>query len=156
MVFTMGWKKFAETAKGTVGQVERESHVDSFFDIEGVVHLREKVRRKRPQLWRNNSWFFHHDNGPAHALLLIRDFLANTNITVLHQPPYLPDLAPADFSLFPKLKSTLKGRRFQMIQEITENLQTELCAIPKKGIAGLFPEAATALGVVHQCRRGVP
>jgi hypothetical protein len=26
---------------------------------------------------------------------------------------------------------------------------------PKKGIPGLFPEAATVLGVVHQCRKGV-
>jgi hypothetical protein len=115
----MGWKKFAETKKGMVGQVERESHVDDFlFDIEGVVHhkflrqgqtvnrwyylkvlkrLRENVRRKRPQLWRNNSWFLHHDNVPAHALLLIHDFLANMNTTVLPQAPYSPNLAWADF-----------------------------------------------------------
>jgi hypothetical protein len=52
-----------------------------FFDIEGVVHheflrransesgyylkvlkfLRENVRRKRPQLWKNDSWFLHHE-----------------------------------------------------------------------------------------------
>jgi hypothetical protein len=39
-VFIVGWKKFAETEKGVAGQVELESHVDSFFffDIEGVVH----------------------------------------------------------------------------------------------------------------------
>jgi hypothetical protein len=38
-VFTMGWKKFAETEKGVAGQVECESHVDGFFfDIEGAVH----------------------------------------------------------------------------------------------------------------------
>jgi len=36
---------------------------------------------------------------------------------VIH-PPYYPDLAPADFFLFPKLKTTLKGRRFQTIDEI--------------------------------------
>jgi hypothetical protein len=29
----MDWKKFAETEKGVAGQVERESHVDSFFYI---------------------------------------------------------------------------------------------------------------------------
>ena len=39
---------------------------------------------------------------------------------LLH-PPYSPDLAPADFFLFPKLKTTLKGRRFQTIEEIQEN-----------------------------------
>jgi hypothetical protein len=43
------------------------------------------------------------------------------NITVLPEPPYSSDLALADFFLFPKLKSSLKGRWFQMIQEITGN-----------------------------------
>jgi hypothetical protein len=41
--------------------------------------------------------------------LMIHDFLTNTNTTVLPQPPYSSDLALADFFLFPKLKSTLKG-----------------------------------------------
>jgi histone-lysine N-methyltransferase SETMAR len=124
-----------------------------FFDIEGVVHheflyqgqtvklwyylevlkrLRDNVRRKRSQVWRKNSWFLHHDNAPAHVSLLIRDSLANTNTTALPQPAYLPDLAPAEFFLFPKLKSTLKERRFQTIQDSTEHSQTELRAIPKK------------------------
>ena len=34
-------------------------------------------------------------------------------------PPYSPDFAPGDFFLFPKSKSTLKGRRFQKVEEIT-------------------------------------
>jgi hypothetical protein len=34
----MSWKKFAETEKGIVGQVECESHVYGFFDIKNVVH----------------------------------------------------------------------------------------------------------------------
>jgi hypothetical protein len=37
-----------------------------------------------------------------------------------------PDLAPAEFFLFPKLKTTLKGRRFQTTQEIQENAIREL------------------------------
>jgi transposase len=52
----------------------------------------------------------HHDNASAHASLLIREFLAKDETTIMPQPPYSPDLAPADFFLFPKLKSTLKGR----------------------------------------------
>jgi hypothetical protein len=108
-----------------------------FFYIEGVVHheflrerqtgnrwyylevpkrLRENVRRKRPELWRSNSWFLHHDNAPAHASLL----------------------AQADFFLYPKLKSTLQGRRFQTIQEVKENSLTELRAIPKKSYQDCF------------------
>jgi len=52
-------------------------------------------------------------------------------VTVVPQPPYSPDLAPADFFLFPKLKSSLKGRRFQTVEEIEENSIWDLCAIPQ-------------------------
>ena len=37
------------------------------------------------------------------------------------KPPYSPDLVPCDFWLFPKLKSPLKGKRFQTVDEIQEN-----------------------------------
>ena len=41
-----------------------------------------------------------------------------TSDIVVPHPPYSPDLAPADFFLFPKLKTTLRGHRFQTIGEI--------------------------------------
>jgi len=34
----------------------------------------------------------------------------------LEHPPYSPDLAPSDFSLFPKLKLFLAGQRFSSNQ----------------------------------------
>jgi hypothetical protein len=52
------------------------------------------------------------------------------NTTVSPQPRYSPDLATANFFLFPKLKTTFKEQ--QTIQQITENSQMELCEIPKK------------------------
>jgi hypothetical protein len=112
--------------------------VNRWYYLKVLKCLIETIRRKRPQLWSNNFWFLRHDNAPANALLLIHDFLANTNQTVLHQPPYSPDLALADFFLFPKLKSTSKGLRFQAIQEIMENSQMELCAIPKEAYQCCF------------------
>jgi hypothetical protein len=36
-----------------------------------------------------------------------------------------------DFFLFPKLKSTLKGRRFQTVEEIKETSLQDLRAIPQ-------------------------
>jgi transposase len=89
----------------------------------------------------------HHDNSPAHTSLLIREFLAKNEITVVPQPPYSPDLAPADFFLFPKLKSSLKGQRFESTEEIEENSLTELLAI-KKIITGLFPKLEKKAGSV--------
>jgi len=130
-----------------------------FFDWKGIVHyefvpcgetvnkhfylnvlkrLRVAVRRKRPEVWTNNTWMLHHDNAPAHASLLIREFLTKHEMTVVPQPPYTPDLAPADFLLFPQLKSSLKGRRFQTIEEIEENLKRHLRAIPQNKFQDVF------------------
>jgi hypothetical protein len=55
--------------------------------------------------------------------------------------PYSPDLAPADAFLFPKLKTTLKGRRFQTIEEIQENAIRELRAIIQNAFLDAFQEA---------------
>ena len=41
------------------------------------------------------------------------------------------DLAPADFFLFPKLKTPMKGKRFATIEEIKGKLKEELLVIPK-------------------------
>ena len=79
------------------------------------------MHRKRPELWENQTWTLHHDHMPAHVLLLIRSYLAKHQTSVVPHPPYFPDLAPADFFQFPKLKTTLKGRHFQTIEEIQEN-----------------------------------
>jgi len=88
---------------------------------EFLARLRDAVRRKRPELWENQTRMLHHDNAPAHASLLIRSYLAKHQTSVVPYPPYSPDLTPADFFLFPKLKTTLKGRRLQTIEEIQEN-----------------------------------
>jgi len=72
-----------------------------------------------------------YDNAPAHASLFVREFLAKQDMIVVPQPPYSPDLAPVDFFLFPKLKSTLQGCRFQTTEEIKENSLQDLCAIPQ-------------------------
>ena len=42
--------------------------------------------------------------------------------------PYSPDLVSCDFWLFPKLKSPLKGKRFQTVDEIQENMMEQLMA----------------------------
>jgi len=63
--------------------------------------------------------------------LLIREFLMKHEATIVPQLPYSSDLTPADFFLFRKLKSSLKGRRFQTVEEIEENSIWDLRAIPQ-------------------------
>jgi transposase len=80
--------------------------------------LREKVRKRSPELWREQTWLLHHDNAPAHTFILAQQFLAKYKMAVIPYPPYSPDLAPCDFFLFPKMKLKLKGRRFDTTEEI--------------------------------------
>jgi histone-lysine N-methyltransferase SETMAR len=42
--------------------------------------------------------------------------LRDLHYELLEHPPYSPDLAPSDFSLFPKLKLFLDGQRFSSNQ----------------------------------------
>jgi len=117
--------------------VPRGQMVNKYLYQEFSSRLRDAVRRKRPELWENQTWMLHHDNAPTHVSLLIRSYLVKHQTSVASHPPYSPDLAPAEFFLFPKLKTTLKGRRFQTTEEIEENAIRELRAI----IESAFQEA---------------
>jgi len=88
--------------------VPRDQMVNKQLYQEVLASLREAVRRKRPELWENQTWMLLHDNAPAHASLLIRSYPAKHQTSVVPHPPCSPDLAPADFFLFPELKTTLK------------------------------------------------
>ena len=93
--------------------------------------LLEKVRRKRPEFFANNSRILHHDNAPAHTALSVREFLATKQIIVLEHPAYSPHLAPSDFFLFPKIKEIFQGRHFDDIDDIRSNTTAALKAIPQ-------------------------
>jgi hypothetical protein len=73
--------------------------------------------------------------------LLIREFVVKHETTVVPQPPYSPDLVPADFFLFPKLKSTLKG---------SDNRRAR-----RKFATGRVPELEKTLEAVYRQWRGV-
>ena len=130
--------KFTAAVKSASSSQQCQVRVDLFFsDIQDIAHkefvpprqtvngkfycevlkrLREDIRRKRPDKWKNN-WFLHHDNAPAHKSLVVRLFLTSKNITVISHPPYSPDLAPCNFFRFPKMELRLKGRRFDKTEE---------------------------------------
>jgi transposase len=95
-------------------------------------HLRDAVCRKWPHKWSSGAWILHHNNAPCHTALSVREFLAKHSIPVVPHPPYSPDLAPCDFFLFPRLKSTLKGKRFQDVAEIQLNTTQQSQANPKQ------------------------
>jgi hypothetical protein len=59
-------------------------------------------------------------------VFLVKDFLAVNDVTTLEHPPYSSDLAPSDFYLFHRLKSTFKGRHYCDATDFIRNATVEL------------------------------
>ena len=58
-------------------------------------------------------------------------------IKTVHQPPYSPDLAPSDFSLFPKLKENLWGSRYET-NEMKEAVTKVIDTVAQEEFHGAF------------------
>jgi len=118
-----------------------------FFDWQGVIHkqfvpegetinavyykvvmerLLNRIRRVRPGMCESGDWFLLHDNAPSHNATIVKQFLAQRKVTVLDRPLYSSDLAPADYFLFPKVKSHSKGRLFDSILDIQKAVTSTL------------------------------
>jgi len=99
--------------------------------METLRGLREAVQTKRAGL-RPNDWIIYHNNAPAHKTISVKHILAQKSITRMENWSYSSDFAPSDFWLFPKIKSALKGRRFQDTEDIQKNVMTILKAVPQQ------------------------
>jgi hypothetical protein len=100
--------------------------------------LRENVRRKIPEFWRNHNWFLLHDNTPAHISLKTTEFETNNSMIIFPHLSYSPDLTTCDFALFPKLKMKLKGRRSETVSDIQRESQVVLDSIKENYFHGAF------------------
>ena len=66
--------------------------------------------------------------------------MAKNSTNIIEQPPYSPDMAPADFFLFKKLKLPLRDTRLESIENIKENLRQELKSIPENTFKKCFDD----------------
>jgi hypothetical protein len=147
---TFEWYSRFKNGRTSIDDDPHTGRLIAFFDVEGLVHqeflpqcqtmnqtvhitvlqrLRDAFRRKRPHKWSSGTWLLHYDNAPC---LSVREFLAKYSIPLVPHPPYSPDLAPCDFFLFPRLKSTPKRKLIQDVAEIQLNTTRQLQAIPKQ------------------------
>ena len=108
------------------------------FYLSVLEHLWKRIRRVRPEYSAPGSWFLLHDSTPVHLAVVVQDCLARKQVCVLHHPPYSPDLSPCDCFMFPKLKSPLKGRLFEDVQDIQVAVTSSLGAIPQEDVQRSF------------------
>jgi hypothetical protein len=87
--------------------------VNSGFYCDVFRRLRENLQRRRPELWREQTWLLHHDNAPSYTSVLNQQFLA-------------------------KMKLKLKGRRFDTIEEIHAESQRVFDTVTEKNFQEAF------------------
>ncbi|GBO07502.1 Mariner Mos1 transposase [Araneus ventricosus] len=135
--------------------------LEVFFDYDSVIHyefitegqtvikelyleilkrLRDAIRRKRPEKWATNECFLLHDNALPHCALIVKKCLGRHSVTTLEHPPYSPDLAPADFYLFPWMEMKLKEHRFVDSDDVIENATKQLKDLSKNGFHECFQQ----------------
>jgi histone-lysine N-methyltransferase SETMAR len=150
--------------KGTPGPVKARVHASrtktmvlAFFDSQGMVYTNyvprgstvnakyiiralgtflKNLKKKRPETAKG-EWFLHWDNAPVHTANVVKEFLAKKNIKLLSHPPYSPDLAPADYFLFPKLKKELAGNTMTQ-EEFKKEWEGVLRGVSKDEFAKAF------------------
>jgi len=112
--------------------------MNSAFYEEVLKQLLRRIHCVRSELHRTGQWMLLHDNAPVHCAIRVHQFLAHRCVPVLDHPPNSPDLAPADFFLFPYLKSIMKGACFANVAAIQEHVTVVLRSIPKDAFADSF------------------
>jgi hypothetical protein len=65
--------------------------------------LNDEIKKKRPHLKKKNL-LFHQENAPVHKSIKTTAKSHELGYELLPHPPYSPDLATSDFSLFANLK----------------------------------------------------
>ncbi len=94
--------------------------VNQNYYLKVLATLREQVREKQSELWKNKLWVLHQDNTPAHNIPSIKYYSAARGTQVLEHTLYSLDLAPWNFFLFPKIKSVLKGTWYVSMEEMKQ------------------------------------
>ncbi len=131
-VESMQWKTAQEPRpqKALRSRSEKKSMLTCFFDENGWIlaefkepgttvtaetyvellkRLKERLRRKRPQLWARRTedphssriLYLHHDNASPHTAVPTLALLGELDIEMIAHLPYSPDLAPCDFFCSP-------------------------------------------------------
>ncbi len=138
-----------------------------FFDVKGVIFMefldcgeclnsdlyiailrrvREAIRRKRPQLWRDQNFLIHQDNAPCHVSIQMAEYFHSVDQDLWPHPPYSPDLAPCDFWAFPALKKQLRGIHFEDLDDLQDMVRCHFRELPQEVYQDAFNTMALRYG----------
>ncbi len=110
-------------ARGVILIEYSETSVDTDSYIETLRTLKERIRQKRPFMWKggldgktDREFIIQHNNASCHTSVRTLAFIFDQDM--LAHPPYSPDLAPCDYFLFPLLKSRLHRHKHRNLHDL--------------------------------------
>jgi histone-lysine N-methyltransferase SETMAR len=125
-------------AKGVIytNYVPKGETVNAEYIKKALARFLKVFKSKRP-IMASQDWFLHWDNAPVHTAATVQEYLAAKGVKTLRHPPYSPDLAPADFFLFPRVKSELAGLSLKQ-ETFQKSWEGVVRTIPKEDFAAAF------------------
>ena len=102
-----------------IDYLERGHTVTGDYYAQELKQLRETIKKNRRGKLRSGV-VMSQDNAPCHTCRVAMAAAKECGFEILPHPPYSPDLAPTDYYLFPKLKSVLRGKRFETNNDVIE------------------------------------
>ncbi|KAL0828929.1 hypothetical protein ABMA28_003828 [Loxostege sticticalis] len=137
---SMEWRRPSSPRpkKAKVTQSQKKIMATIFWDLEGILlvdfkeqntsvtgdyyasllrQLRDAFKEKRRGKLSRGVLLLH-DNAPVHTSGVSKAAVKECGFTEIEHPPYSPDLAPSDYYLFTKLKSDLRGKKFNTDDEV--------------------------------------
>ena len=116
--------------------VPKGKPVNNDYIIDVLKRFLKIIQKKRLEM-ASNKCFLHWNNVLVHTACNVKAFLEDRDINLLEHPPYSPDMAPADYFLFLRMKSDLAG--LHMTRESFKNeLEWVLRSISKDDFTTAF------------------
>ena len=134
--------------------LENGQTVNSSFYIEVLRRFREKLCKKRPDMWQSGDWILQHDGASSHSSMLTRGHMEKNKFDVLPHPSYSPDLAPCDFYLS---NTKEKSVRDQICYHQGDQRSIGSCPEPaaSRELPAGLPQPSASLGQSYKLGRSI-
>ncbi len=125
---------------GPIHSFFSDGTVDADVYIESLRQMRESLRRKRPHLWADKTFFLLQDNASPHTCIDTAAYLFTVDMAewLWEHPQYSPDLSPCDFWAFLVLKRLIRGHRFQSLADVQTTVKRTLRELPLADFQNCF------------------
>ena len=125
VAFTCKPKRFS------VSMMSKGITIDANFMIEYIKNTFKRFKNLKNHKIALKDSLFQMDNARPHSSLLTQDYLAQRDISVVHQSPYSPDLNLCDRYLFRAIKQDLKNDDFDGPEAVGKAIQRSIRQIPE-------------------------